>query len=132
MSSPLRILEEGRGRRFRLEGRQRSEPKRLNPRCSNQIQRFWPERTQVTYLPWNLSVTAEIGPFFSKFKCGIRPSDQGFDPWTPSILPPIPQSNRRRKITGRKGRRSDGTRAPRKAGEDRSANDRGPAGCLWK
>jgi len=58
----------GEGRRFRLKGRRRSEPKRLNPRCSNQVQGFWPKRTQGSYLPWNLSVTAEIGPFFRRFK----------------------------------------------------------------
>src|SRR6516225_7398010 len=73
MSSPSRILEEGGGRRFRLEGRRRSKPKSLNPRCSKQIQGFWPKRTQGSYLAWNLSVTTEIRPFFSKFKCGIRP-----------------------------------------------------------
>jgi len=88
MSSPLRILEEGRGRRFRLEGGRRSEPKRLNPGCSNQIQGFWPERTQASYPPWNLPVTAKFGPFFRRFECGIRPSDQGFGPWNPPILPP--------------------------------------------
>jgi len=93
MSSPSRILEEGGGRRFRLEGRRRSEPKRLNPGCSNQIQGFWPKRTQASYLPWNLSVKAEIGPFFSKFECGIRPSDQGLGSLESSMLTP-PRPNR--------------------------------------
>ena len=79
----------GGGRRFRLEGCRRSEPKRLNPRRSNQIQGFWHKRTQSSYLPWNLSVTAKIDPFFSKFKCGICPSDQGFSRWNPPILPPF-------------------------------------------
>src|SRR6516225_5875750 len=32
------FLEEGGGWRFHLKGRRRSEPKRVNPRCSNQIQ----------------------------------------------------------------------------------------------
>jgi len=68
MSSPSRILEEGGGTRFPLEGCQRSEPKRLNPGCRNQIRGFWPKRTQGSYLPWNLSVTAKIGPFFRRFK----------------------------------------------------------------
>jgi len=71
MSSPLRILEKVESKRFRLEGRGQSEPKRLNPRCSNKIQGFWPKRTQASYLAWNLSVTAEIGPFFTRFECGI-------------------------------------------------------------
>jgi len=71
MSSPSRIPEEGGGRRFRLEGRRRSEPKRLNPRRSNQIQGFWSERTQTSYLPWNLSVTTKIRLFFSKLKCEV-------------------------------------------------------------
>jgi hypothetical protein len=38
MSSPSRILEEWGDRRFCLEGWGQSEPKRLNPGCSNQIQ----------------------------------------------------------------------------------------------
>ena len=71
MSSPSRILEEWGDRRFCLEGWGQSEPKRLNPGCSNQIQGFWPKRTQGSYLPWNLSVTAKIGPFFRRFECGI-------------------------------------------------------------
>src|SRR6516225_8589841 len=102
MSSPLRILEEGGGRRFRLEGCRRSEPKRLNPRCSNQIRGFWPKRTQGSYLPWNLSVTARIGPFFSKFECGIGPSDQGFSRWNPPILPLSLNKQTGRKVVGRR------------------------------
>src|SRR6516164_3451818 len=99
MSSPLRILEKGGGgRRFRLEGRGRSKPKRLNPRCSNQIQGFWTKRTHSSYLPWNLSVTAEIRSFFRRFECGIVRSRirslESFDaPYHPSI-----------KQTGRKSR----------------------------
>jgi len=83
----------GVGRRFRLKGRRRSEPKRLNPRCSNQIQGFRPERTQASYLPWNLSVTAEIGPFFSKFECesSVRSRIRSLESL---MLPPMPRLNR--------------------------------------
>jgi len=38
-------------------------------RCSNQIRGFWSKQTQSSYFACNLSVTAEIGPPFRKFKC---------------------------------------------------------------
>jgi len=37
--------------------------------CNKQIQEFRTKQTQATYLACNLSVTAEIGPFFGEFKC---------------------------------------------------------------
>ena len=90
---PIKDLGEGK-EAIRAERRWRGEPKRLNLRCSNQIQGFWPKRTQVIYLPRNLSVTAEIGPFFTKFKCRNHPlsrirSLESFDaPSNPSIKAP--------------------------------------------
>src|SRR6516164_4360551 len=66
---PIKDFGGGGSRRFHLKRCRRSEPKCLNPRCSNQIREFWPERTQAGYLVWNLSVTTGIGPFFSKFEC---------------------------------------------------------------
>jgi hypothetical protein len=44
-----------------------------------------------------------------------RPSDQGFGPWNPSTLPPIPRLNRLAKSHGPKVRRSGETRVARKA-----------------
>ena len=66
---PIKDFGGGGSRRFHLKRCRRSEPKCLNPRCSNQIREFWPERTQAGYLVWNLSVTTGIGPFLSKFEC---------------------------------------------------------------
>ena len=95
----------GGGRRFRLEGCRRSEPKRLNPRCSNQIRGFWPERTQASYLPWNLSVEVKSGRFSGDLN-GNRPSDQGLGPRNPSMLPPVSRLNSLAKSRRPKVRRS--------------------------
>jgi len=87
---PSRIWEKV-GRRFRGAGDGwRSEPKRFNLRWSNQIQGFWPKRTQGSYLTRSLSVTAEIGPFFSKFNCEPSPPIKDSVLRILSMLPPIP------------------------------------------
>ena len=56
--------------RFLTNMNAENKPKRLNIWPVNQIGGFRPKQTQASYLPWNLSVTAKMGPLFSKFKCG--------------------------------------------------------------
>jgi len=74
--------DQGFGRRgvgeFRREGCWPNKPKRLNVSCSNQIEGVRTKQTQSSYLPWNLSITQKIGPFFSKFECGTSSLYQGF------------------------------------------------------
>jgi hypothetical protein len=82
-----------------------AEPKRLNQRCSNQIRGFWPERTQASYLPWNLSVEVKSGRFSGDLN-GNRPSDQGLGPRNPSMLPPVSRLNSLAKSRRPKVRRS--------------------------
>jgi len=132
--------------------RDAGEPKRLNPRCSNQIRGFWPKRTQGSYLPWNLSVTARIGPFFSKFECAIaRPIKDSVLGILRCSLPSLSRVRSRirslesfdapshpsvkrdwRKVAGRRSAAWGWTRAPRKPWQDASATTEDPAGCLWK
>ena len=54
---------------------QTQEPK---IRGSNQIEGFGPKQTQASYLSWNLSVTAKIGPLLSKFECERSIKDSAF------------------------------------------------------
>ena len=100
MSSPSRIREKGFGRRFRAEGCWANKPNEVNPSCNNKIQGFWPKRTQVGYLPWNLSVTAKFGPFFDKYECERSIKDSV--PKSPSMLPLIPRRTDWRRLPGRR------------------------------
>jgi len=67
---PIKVLGEGGHRRVRTEGCWRNKPKRSKISWSKQIQEFRAKQTQASYLPSNLSVTAEIGQLFRKFECG--------------------------------------------------------------
>ncbi len=72
MIDPLRFLGEGKVEippARMLAKPNPSKPKYVKSGCSNEIQRFWREQTQASYLPCNLSVTAETGPFFRKYEC---------------------------------------------------------------
>jgi len=69
---PIKVLEKGEVGDFAASGGGKTNPRGAKIRCGNEIQEFRPKQTQASYVPWDLRVTGEIGPFFSKFQCERR------------------------------------------------------------